>query len=689
MWEFMKRISFLRASTVILIMFTILSVQIIQQCGNKIQEGTMLDNAFIKSVIDEMVNKFGKENSERIKIGVTQMQKFWLKEDGTSEDFKKFCFNNFIVDEEMIDKSFQRLENSFEDIDGLLIELNRELQWNLQVDTGPILPIDYLIANFDLASHVDEDLYKSKVAFFVLLNFKVHNLDECIKYGEKWSRRDWAETRLAQKFTARVPSDVKQGIHEAFISADNYISNYNIYMHNLLTEDGKRLFPEGLKLISHWGLRDELKAQYDKEDGFPRQQIIYEVMGKIISQEIPEVVINNPNVDWKVSTNEVYGENISSSKEPDTRYANLLKIFHAEKTADPYYPLYPTFIDRRFNRDREIPENVVKQLFVDLLTSKEFRKTGKLIEKRLNRSLEPFDIWYKGFKSRSVYNEDELNKIVSLKYPDVKAFEEKIPETLIKLGFDKETADFLHSKIEVDPARGAGHAMGAGRRLDKAHLRTRVPEGGMNYKGFNIAMHELGHNVEQTFSLYRIDYTLLQGVPNTAFTEAFAFVFQGRDLEVLGINEKDEDKEYLKALNQLWSVCEIAGVSLVDMGVWHWMYDHSEATPSELKNATIEIAKDIWNKYFYPVLGHKDATILAIYSHMIDAGLYLPDYPVGYIIQFQIEEYIKEKNLANEMERMCKLGSITPDYWIKQAVGESISVEPLLKAARRALKAIG
>ena len=58
------------------------------------------------------------------------------------------------------------------------------------------------------------------------------------------------------------------------------------------------------------------------------------------------------------------------------------------------------------------------------------------------------------------------------------------------------------------------------RREDRAHLRTRVPQGGMDYKGYNVAMHELGHNVEQVFSLYEVDHTLLAGVPNNAFTEA-------------------------------------------------------------------------------------------------------------------------------------------------------------------------
>ncbi|MFQ6093332.1 MAG: hypothetical protein ACE5OR_11800 [bacterium] len=52
----------------------------------------------------------------------------------------------------------------------------------------------------------------------------------------------------------------------------------------------------------------------------------------------------------------------------------------------------------------------------------------------------------------------------------------------------------------------------------------------MNYKGYNIALHEFGHNVEQVFSLNRVDHTLLRGVPNTAFTEGFAFGLQPRDL---------------------------------------------------------------------------------------------------------------------------------------------------------------
>ena len=84
---------------------------------------------------------------------------------------------------------------------------------------------------------------------------------------------------------------------------------------------------------------------------------------------------------------------------------------------------------------------------------------------------------------------------------------------LLKLGFSKERAEYIADNIIVDPARGSGHAFGAGKRGDKAHLRTRVEKEGMNYKGYNIAVHEMGHNVEQTFSLNDIDHTLLSGRP--------------------------------------------------------------------------------------------------------------------------------------------------------------------------------
>ena len=67
--------------------------------------------------------------------------------------------------------------------------------------------------------------------------------------------------------------------------------------------------------------------------------------------------------------------------------------------------------------------------------------------------------------------------------------------------------------------------MGAMMRDDRAHLRTRIPEGGMKYKGYNIAIHELGHNVEQVFSLNGIDYYSMNGVPEYSLYRGFCLRF--------------------------------------------------------------------------------------------------------------------------------------------------------------------
>jgi len=158
--------------------------------------------------------------------------------------------------------------------------------------------------------------------------------------------------------------------------------------------------------------------------------------------------------------------------------------------------------------------------------------------------------------------------------------------------------------------------MGAVRREDKAHLRTRVGASGMDYKGYNIAVHEFGHNVEQTFSLAGIDRWSLAGVPNSAFTEALAMIFQDRDLEVLGVAPPSDARD-VEALGALWAAYEIGGVALVDAKAWHWMYDHSEATPAQLREAVLASARDVWNRFYAPVFGQKDVEILAIYSHMV------------------------------------------------------------------------
>ena len=179
------------------------------------------------------------------------------------------------------------------------------------------------------------------------------------------------------------------------------------------------------------------------------------------------------------------------------------------------------------------------------------------------------------------------------------------------------------------------------------------------------------------------------GTPNTAFTEALAFVFQAQDLKLLGQPQPDARALAEKTLNDFWGAYEIAGVGLVDMAVWHWMYNHPAATPGQLKEAVLGISREVWNRYYAPVLGQKDCVLLGIYSHMINNFLYLPNYPIGHMIAFQIEREIeKTGKLGATFERMATQGRLTPDLWMMKATGRPVGPEALLEATQEALKAI-
>jgi hypothetical protein len=653
----------------------------------------------------ELAARHGDAQRPRIERGLRQVAEFWREEDGDATAFEEFVRANFAGDQPTLDTIFNRLEHMLEQLGGHMHEINREFRQQLDLDLGPLLPLDELIGGYDPSAHVVDDFFQNKLAFVVLLNFPLTTLDDRLKHGPSWSRRQWAEVRLAQVFSKRIPGDVNLSISEAAAQSGQYISEYNIWMHHLVDSQGRRLFPPQMRLLSHWSLRDEIKASYvDESNGLPRQRTIQQVMERIINQTIPAVVVNNPAVDWNPFTNEVAPAAVNDSeapvaakpaerpndgREPDTRYAMLRRTFLAAKKADPYSPTAPTLIARRFDENREIPEARVRAMLEQIVTSPLVPQVAKLIESRLKRPLEPFDIWYSGFRPGSQYSEAQLDEMVAKKYPTPQAYQQDIPNLLTKLGFSSERAHYLASNIVVDAARGAGHAMGAEMRGEKAHLRTRVEKGGMNYKGFNVAAHEMGHNVEQTCSLNDVDQFLLRGVPNTAFTEAFAFVFQGHDLELLGLPAPDSKSEAEKTLNNFWATYEIAGVALVDMAVWHWMYDHPQSSPQDLNQATVQISKDVWNKYYASVFRKTDVVLLGVYSHMIDAFLYLPDYPIGHLIAFQIEEQMKKAgSIGAEFERMAKMGAVTPDLRMKHATGQQVGSEALLEAAQRAFAAV-
>jgi len=654
------------------------------QKGQEVETSNIPD-----SVVNQLSSEIESADKALLEEGIRQCAFLWRESDGTEQEFKEFVKENYAADPEAKKALFEKLSGAFEKIYGYYGDLTAELQKPTILKGPEPTTIDYILSTYSPYAHVSEDLFANKLAFITVLNFPNYTLAQKNELGKDWSRQDWAYARMGDLFTTRIPAYVGQLETQAYSNAENYIADYNIMMGHLLTEDGRKLFPEDMVLLSHWNLRDEIKSNYaDVPDAAEKQEMIYKVMERIVCQDIPADAINDPSYDWAPYSNKTWkdGKEVTLEAEGAQRYERILETFHAYQVADPYCAQQPTAIVRNFEGSMEVSAEEIENLFVDLVSSEQVKKVGKLIASRLGRELRPFDIWYDGFKSRSSMSEDKLSEQTRALYPTPEAFQKGMPKMLQNLGFSKEYSEYVADKIAVEAARGSGHAWGTSGKGYKSYLRTRIGDNGMDYKGYNIAVHEFGHNVEQTIDTYDIDYYTLSGVPNTAFTETLAFVFQKRDLQLLGYDTKVDENT---TLDIFWGMYEIMGVSLVDMYTWRWLYENPSATAEQLRDNCLRIAREVWNKYYEPVLGTHDSPILAIYSHMVNSPMYLPNYPFGHIIEYQIEEHFSQlsdpKVIGPEIERIWKIGRLTPQAWMNEAVGSNVSTEPILAAVDKIL----
>ena len=670
------------------IKFIVLAIMMMVGVNNL--EAKVIDDAVVTELVGQMTADDASIDGKLLQRGASQVAALWQTEDGTAEEFVQFVKDNYAASPEARRELFDKLSTAYEVLLGTQNQVAIELSLPTILAGPEPTNIDYIMSAFNPYSHLWNDLYENKVAFITILNFPNFTLQEKNEIGGNWSREQWAYARMGDMFTSRVPAALNKETAQANADAENYIASYNIMMGHLLDKKGNKLFPENMVLLSHWNLRDEIKSNYaNLPNAREKQEMIYQVMLRIIDGTIPLEVINNGAYDWAPYSNLTWkdGAEVTLATEDTRRYERILAHYETMLKVDEYEPQRPTGIARNFESGMEIAPEEIEALFVNLISSPQAKKVGKLIKKRLGRDLRPYDIWYDGFKSRSTISEDDLTAQTQAKYPTPEAFEADMPRMLVELGFSDADAQFIASKIKVQGARGSGHAWGAAGRWEHSLLRTRIGGEGMDYKGYNIAVHEFGHNVEQTIDLYLIDHFMMAGVPNTGFTEALAFVFQKRDLKLLGYDQQIDDNT---TLDIFWGLYEIMGVSLVDMRVWQWLYAHPQASAAELRDATITIAKDVWNKYYQPVLGEKDSPILAVYSHMVNSPMYLPYYPLGHIVEFQLEEHLAKftdkKAFADELMRIYKLGRLTPNHWMQQAVGASVSTDPILNAVDRIVK---
>ncbi|MGC3979471.1 MAG: hypothetical protein QM751_15355 [Paludibacteraceae bacterium] len=329
-----------------------------------------ISEAQTAKLVKHFVDSLGESSRFRIERGINQVAELWRETDGTSGNFALFCRQNFVSDTLKLDTLFFAVQRNLEIIAGHYNQISLKLKEPLQLTGFPATDVDLPFGGFEPGTHLDEDLFANKVAFIVALNFPFYSLDEKTKLGDKWTRKQWAYARMGDRFTSRVPSEILQNMAKIAIEGEDYISNYNIYMGSLVNNKGEKLFPSDMFLIAHWGLRDELKSDYqEKVRGQEKQEMIYSVMKRIIDQSIPKEMINSGKYNWNPSTNDLYDgkDKIESHPENGKRYDVLLTNFKANQKMDNNAPHLPTALQRNFDGAMEISQKDVEALFKSLL----------------------------------------------------------------------------------------------------------------------------------------------------------------------------------------------------------------------------------------------------------------------------------------------------------------------------------
>ena len=652
---------------------------------------TCISRQTLGRVQDTLSKKHGEKDRERITRGTAQLAENWRKQDGAQQDVVTFCTDNFLPDSLLL-SNFLKIQENLTLQNGYLSKIRFRFTESERFTDGKEIRAD----QFFRKSVPDADPYKEKLAQFIQLNFPFYNLDDKRINGKDWDREKWAMVRLGDSFTKRQNPDFKPEAAKEVVEFQKYIGKYFFRMDHICSPDGIYPFSIPITLHSHFGLRDNLKEEYTRPGGLVRQELTGKLIEHITQGSVPEEFIRDTTTRWNPWTNQLFkmvsGKlmEIENTQEGTRRYAGLLAEFKNKSSEDQLYNYGSTVIQRTFensNLKAAEVENIIRTFLSDpVITS-----VGKLISRRLGRPLQPFDIWYSGFQSQSFCPANMLDSLTRARYPFPKALQDDLPAILVKMGFTESEAFYIGSHAIVRPILSGGYSDQPAMRGDTALMTTVFNPKGLDYKGYRIAMHELGHVVCGVYSTKEIDHFLLADVPTGGITEGFAEMLAYKNMEGLGLARGTfEEQKELLALASLWYLVDLGGQSLTDIETWKWMYAHPKATPEEVRTAVLNISGGIWNQYYSQVFGGiRDQHILSIYNHFITGSLYLYNYFMGNVIMFQLYDAYMPDNLAEGLKRACSEGNTLPELWMKHAVGQGISLDPLLKTAREAIGKAG
>ena len=168
-----------------------------------------------------------------------------------------------------LDRTFDRFEFALERVGGYMNSLDRDLRQGADLEIGPMLPLDERLAAWSVGAHVSDDLFANKLAFVALAELPAHDARRAARAG-----RGLVAAAVGRGAARRPVPDARAGRTSNAQVAEAYAAGRALHRRlqrlHAPRPDARRRggsFPAGLRLISHWNLRDELKARYADPDG--------------------------------------------------------------------------------------------------------------------------------------------------------------------------------------------------------------------------------------------------------------------------------------------------------------------------------------------------------------------------------------------------------------------------------------
>lgn len=160
-----------------LLCLSFMSLITVFSCKNEknMQIGNIMEPT-LKAVEQKIKTKY--PNARDISTHLTQVARFWTAADGTEDDFSNFCVENYLATDTDRTQAMEKIAKNFEIIYGYFNRITIGLKEPLHLDMGPITSIDNLFGGYDVSSHISEDFFNNRIAFYILLNFRFYTLEQ-------------------------------------------------------------------------------------------------------------------------------------------------------------------------------------------------------------------------------------------------------------------------------------------------------------------------------------------------------------------------------------------------------------------------------------------------------------------------------------------------------------------------------